>query len=84
MGPLAVKLGVKGSIVRERQACIFAAGWEYRGGRRKKAVRHGRIIRSACAEVKRGEEEREGGISEKERGGEVKKLDSVFDRGAEL
>jgi hypothetical protein len=35
-------------------------------------------------EVKRGEEEREGGASEKERGGEVKKLDSVFDRGAKL
>ena len=26
MGPLAVKLGVKGSTVRERQACIFTAG----------------------------------------------------------
>ena len=26
IGPLAVKLGVEGSIVRERQAYIFAAG----------------------------------------------------------
>jgi hypothetical protein len=42
------------------------------------------MIKSACAEVKRGEEEREGGASKKERGGEVKKLDGVFNRGAEL
>ena len=44
-------------------------------------VWHRRIIRSACAEVKRGEE---GKASEKERGGEVKKLNGVFNRGAEL
>ena len=42
------------------------------------------MIRSACAEVEKGEEEREGGASKKERGGEVKKLDGVFNGGAEL
>ena len=84
MRPLAVKLGVEGSTVRERQACILAAGWEYGGGKKKKAVRHGCIIRSTCAKFKRGEEKREKKASEKERGSKVKKLDSIFDKGAEL
>ena len=35
-------------------------------------------------EVKRGEEEREGEASEKEKGGKVKKLNGVFNGGAEL